>query len=285
MKLKKTLSIVLSLVMTICLTACNDEGNTNSGSNNSNTSANNGGNQSTATNAENNTSIEESPTKDFEWVEVSGGIEITAYKGNSKSVIVPEIIENKKVIAIAETAFSGNVMIESVVLPESIKSVASSIFSNCDNLKSLTFLGVENFDDWLYSVNSLVELNLPKAKSVSLIVIPYSVEKVYMPSVEELVRSVGSREGYVAEWLEESKLTEIVTSESFPMFYYEIERVYGDESTIYVYLITQNEVDFEGADGMLRHTPQQITESNKGQVFLSFFGKDSLVINGKSYTR
>ncbi len=80
----------------------------------------------------------------YEYENVKGGIEITKYKGNDKKIVVPEIINNQKVVSVGN-AFSGNVVVESITLPESC-SIGN--FLGCDNLEYLECPGKsEYFND------------------------------------------------------------------------------------------------------------------------------------------
>jgi len=72
--------------------------------------------------------------KHFEYEDVSGGIKITKYTGNSSEVVVPETIDGKLVVSVGET-FSGNVNITSLELPEKCEEAD---LSNCINLAHLT---------------------------------------------------------------------------------------------------------------------------------------------------
>lgn len=88
-------------------------------------------------NGEDESKDDVTPVEDFEWEEVTGGIEITAYNGDDKRVVVPEVINNKKVVAISErpcSPFDGNVLIEELVLPKTINRVN---ITGCDNLRYL----------------------------------------------------------------------------------------------------------------------------------------------------
>lgn len=82
--------------------------------------------------------------KDFEYEEISGGINITKYIGSSKKVVVPSVIENKKVISINDNVFSGNIVLKEITLPESLNSTDFKLFKNCDSLEKITFLNKSN---------------------------------------------------------------------------------------------------------------------------------------------
>lgn len=82
--------------------------------------------------------------KDFEYEEVSGGINITKYIGSATKVVVPSVIENKKVISINDNVFSGNIVLKEITLPESLNSTDFKLFKNCDSLEKITFLNKSN---------------------------------------------------------------------------------------------------------------------------------------------
>lgn len=101
----------------------------------------------------------ETSAKKFEYEEINGGIRITKYLGSDKKVVVPSIIENKKVIEITDTVFSGNIIMQELSLPENISKVYSSYLNNCDSLKKLTLMG-KSYIELPDSLDSLETLNL-----------------------------------------------------------------------------------------------------------------------------
>jgi len=99
----------------------------------------------------------ETSAKKFEYEEINGGIRITKYLGSDKKVIVPSIIENKKVIEITDTVFSGNVVLEKLTFPKAVENISDKTLNECDSLKELTFLGGASLS--LPSLESLETLN------------------------------------------------------------------------------------------------------------------------------
>lgn len=81
------------------------------------------------------------PIDEFEFETNGSGIEITAYKGNRKTVVIPSVIESKKVTYISKSAFVGNIIVNKIVIPEYIDTVDTSIFEGCDNLKEVIYQG------------------------------------------------------------------------------------------------------------------------------------------------
>lgn len=68
----------------------------------------------------------------------SGTLEVSGYTGEEKNIIIPSSHRGKKVAYISNNVFSGS-DIESVELPDSIVSIGESAFSECKNLKSVSF--------------------------------------------------------------------------------------------------------------------------------------------------
>lgn len=101
----------------------------------------------------------------YEWQNVNGGIEITSYKGNDKTVVVPDIIDNKKVVSISNT-FEGNVVIESITIPKYVTKVD---LTECDSLKKVIWCTEE-------TVNSK---NGPEK-----VFFPKGLEELVMPNVD-----------------------------------------------------------------------------------------------------
>ncbi len=113
--MKQILSLILALVM--CLSLCACQVNISSGE-----------------------KVENDP-KDFEYEEVNGGLKITKYTGKSNVVVIPSVIDNKKVVDVDNAVFSGNVSLKEVTLPESISYISFELFENCEALEKITYLG------------------------------------------------------------------------------------------------------------------------------------------------
>ncbi len=107
----------------------------------------------------------ETPSSDFEYTKVSGGMEITKYTENSKNVVVPSVIDEQRVVSVGE-AFSGNTALESITLSENITSLEGKSFWGCDALKSLYAPGA--VETSTLSLNSIEVLSIPKAETVCL---------------------------------------------------------------------------------------------------------------------
>ena len=84
--------------------------------------------------------MEASPVSDFAYEKLTGGkIRITKYNGSSKTVVIPDQIEDLPVSEIGGSAFAGNSTLEAVKLPKDLKTVGSQAFSGCTSLSTVRF--------------------------------------------------------------------------------------------------------------------------------------------------
>ena len=80
------------------------------------------------------------------WVE--DGIIITSYTGGDSTVVIPENIDGKTVIAIASGAFEGRTAMTTLVLNRRILKVADGAFVGCTKLETIYF------SDGIYEMNN-----------------------------------------------------------------------------------------------------------------------------------
>jgi len=69
----------------------------------------------------------------------TSGIVITGYTGNHSTVVIPEKIANKPVIAIASGAFNGAESMETLVMGRGILSIANLAFVGCSSLRRIYY--------------------------------------------------------------------------------------------------------------------------------------------------
>ena len=111
--------------------------------------------------------LEMIPEDDFLWyVKDDGTVEIDRYIGpdNAKNVVIPSIIDGKRVTGIGVSAFSGcSSLTGSLVIPEGITSIGQKAFYNCSGLTgslnipgSVTSIGIEAFYNCYGFTGSLV---------------------------------------------------------------------------------------------------------------------------------
>ncbi len=73
---------------------------------------------------------------------------ITGYEGKIRDLVVPDNIDGFPVEAIGNHSFSGRDDIESVTIPESVKTLFGFAFHNCKNLKKITlFDSIQDYYD------------------------------------------------------------------------------------------------------------------------------------------
>lgn len=97
---------------------------------------------------------------DFTTKSVSGGVAITAYKGTSTNVVIPDTIGSKKVVAVAANAFA-NSDVTRVVLSKNVTKVEDNAFKNCKKLESFVmFDSVTTIGDDSFTGSALKNLQI-----------------------------------------------------------------------------------------------------------------------------
>ncbi len=86
------------------------------------------------------------PTEDLILTEKEDGtLSVDGYKGNDTKIVIADEYEingtKKKITEIGDSAFEGNKVITSVIIPECVKKIGDYAFYDCDNLKEATVLG------------------------------------------------------------------------------------------------------------------------------------------------
>lgn len=196
--------LTISILMMVC--SCGEEQNSNidnsineqtqnnQESNNANT------NKVTTIDDTQNITVEslrkakETPSNDFEYEKVDGGISITRYSGQDKMVNVPDSIDGNSVVSIGDYAFANNEVLQAVKISDSVKVIEEQAFGNCTNLKILLCgSALETIEKYAFnhcSSLSTVELNdglinmnrlCFGSTAFTEIVIPSSVETMDYP--------------------------------------------------------------------------------------------------------
>ena len=116
----------------------------------------------------------------FYEIDRTGNINITKYAGREANVIVPEMINGKKVTSIAKSAFYNNSYITSVMLPGSVKYIGEESFRECDNLKKVSMSGVTEIGKAAFmECTNLDDIDLSKVEKIS-------VEAFYKSGIKEV---------------------------------------------------------------------------------------------------
>ena len=80
-----------------------------------------------------------SPSEDtvFTYEIIDGGIYIKGYNSNDSDVIIPSKINDIPVVGISTGAFSDNIYVRSVTIPDSVWIIGSGAFQDCTSLSSV----------------------------------------------------------------------------------------------------------------------------------------------------
>lgn len=128
-------------------------------------------------------------TNDMFYYEVYDSyVAITEYIGNSKDVIVPDMIEGLPVYVIGEGAFeesededdtNSNSAIETIKISKNVYSIGVEAFLNCTALKEVSFTDVGELPEDITAGNGVVEIGenaFEGCESLKKITLPDSVE-------------------------------------------------------------------------------------------------------------
>ena len=101
-------------------------------------------------------------------VVIYSGSTSTAYLGTETDIVVPSVIDGRNVVSLGQYALSGNITMESIVIPNTVNTLANNVFQNCSNLKTVTMsnniggIGPYAF----YNCVSLESITLPNSCTV-----------------------------------------------------------------------------------------------------------------------
>ncbi len=115
---------------------------------------------------------------DFEYKEVSGGVQITKYTGEYKSeskddyiiLSVPETIDGKSVVSIGKEAFAIIAHLDAVIIPDSVTEIESLAFYGCSYLTCVKLgANTKNIGEYAFAMcPSLYNIDLSVAESIGL---------------------------------------------------------------------------------------------------------------------
>ena len=122
------------------------------------------------------------------------GVVITSLTNDELTTVrIPKKIEDKPVIAIGESAFSGCANLKKAVIPNSVKTIDSSAFLFCENLKeieipdSVTLIGEMAFSD----CKSLGAVKLPSSVTEIGISAFQGCEGLHSVTIPDSVKTIG----------------------------------------------------------------------------------------------
>lgn len=194
----------------------------------------------------------------FDWENVDGGIKITKYKGSDVHVVVPDIIENKKVVSIGNT-FDGNVVMESIVLPKYATKVD---LTDCDSLKRVEW-NVTDIDFGSYYKafpESLEELYLPSATKFKFGIIENRGENLRVLEIPACTGAPIKNSG---------TLESVTISKDVRYAFYHLGELCG---------ITEIEGEAVGLYEMTNETQWvELTDAEREDIFAQLFGENCVV--------
>lgn len=224
------------------------------------------------------------PEKDYEYEEISGGLKITKYTGSDTKIVVPEVIDDKMVVSVG-TTFSGNLLLEEIELPPSVKTAD---FQNCTALKKLDAKGVSDVGQLILSgCESLEYLSLPA-------ITHFPVYNWQLPSsIRELILS-GVTEFYLYQFPDSLKSLEVLDVSSATFIrtdYYSWPSRLKEvkiNTSISWYNISSDTNNVGGVFAAYDADEQgliEITDSNKSTVWCELFMCEEIKVNGVTYRK
>lgn len=104
------------------------------------------------------------------------------YKGTSETVILPRSISGIEIVGIERTAFSNNLKIKNINIPDTIKKIENDSFNNCVMLEKIEVdknnPNYKTIDGILYSKDGKRLIRYPALKIKTLFDIPNGVEVI-----------------------------------------------------------------------------------------------------------
>ena len=85
-------------------------------------------------------------------------IMITGYKGTNPNLEIPSKIDNLPVVGIEDLAFENNLTIKSIIFPESLCVIGSSVLNGCYNIESINLGNTKNLRYNIYRTNTTASI-------------------------------------------------------------------------------------------------------------------------------
>ena len=95
-----------------------------------------------------------------------GTVEITKYKGNEESVVIPSVIQNRSVTSIGFQAFYYCLSVKNVIIPDSVKAIGERSFYFAQNLTSVNIpTSVTTVGYYAFNGTGLTNVYIPHSVS------------------------------------------------------------------------------------------------------------------------
>lgn len=101
---------------------------------------------------------------EYDFYLIENNLYISAYNGSDRDIILPDNVLGYPVIGIAPTAFSENIELQSVIIPDSIKIIGDFAFEYCRKLGDVKMSdSIEVIGNYAFSnCHSLTLISLPQ---------------------------------------------------------------------------------------------------------------------------
>jgi len=101
---------------------------------------------------------------DYKYKVVGNEAEICKYTGSASDVVIPGTLQGYPVTRIGSGAFSWNSTLDSITVPNSVRSIGNEAFSNCRNLTSVNLpLGLSSIGGWAFELTGLTSISIPES--------------------------------------------------------------------------------------------------------------------------
>ncbi|MFD0961580.1 leucine-rich repeat protein [Paenibacillus chungangensis] len=96
---------------------------------------------------------------DYEYKDVTGGVEITKYVGSARAISIPATLGGKSVVRIGRSAFYNH-QLTSVIIPDSVREIRSSAFSSNKLTSVMIPINVVKIEGYAFSFNQLKRIEI-----------------------------------------------------------------------------------------------------------------------------
>lgn len=101
-----------------------------------------------------------------------------------QNIVIPDTVGGVKVKSIAGGAFAGNLMLESISIPDTVEEIPRHCFENCRNLKSVHAVGVKRIERLALAFTGIETANFPNVTYIGNSAFSKSrVKEVNLPSL------------------------------------------------------------------------------------------------------
>lgn len=140
-------------------------------------------------------------------INADGTLTLIKYDGDAKHVVIPLIIDGKRVSALGNNLFHKNTTMATVVIPHGIQTIGNNVFSQCSKLETVQIPS---------TVTSIGNNAFASCEKLGKITIPSSVETIGnnafkdCPNVNVVCEAGSAAEDYVKSGIDDIKAYTIV---------------------------------------------------------------------------